>query len=61
MKDDNTKWETLTEIAALLVLCVIAIVAMYELKVDGKEIALAIGSGIGGYLAKTAVNAKKTE
>lgn len=57
MKDIN--WSAITEVVALFILGVIAIVAMYELKVDGKEIALAIGSGIGGYLTKAVVDIKK--
>ena len=47
----------IAEYLALIVLGAIAIVATFELGVDGKEIPLAIGSGIGGYLAKAGVNA----
>lgn len=54
------KWDVLTELAALVVLGVVAVVAMLELGVEGKEIPLAIGSGIAGYLAKTAVNVVKS-
>ena len=52
-------WGAVTEVVALFILGLIAIVAMYKLKVDGKEIALAIGAGIGGYLTKTGVNKVK--
>lgn len=50
------RWDAMTELAALTVLGVIATIAMYELGVDGKEIPLAIGSGIGGYLTRTAID-----
>ena len=53
------KWDVMTELAALIVLGIVAVVAILELGVDGKEIPLAIGSGITGYLAKVAVNAVK--
>ncbi len=49
-------WDTVTELAALIVLGTVAIVSMYELGIEGKEIPLAIGSGIVGYLVKAAVN-----
>ena len=52
-------WGAATEIAALFILGAIATIAMLKLGVGGKEIALAIGSGIGGYLVKGNVNTKK--
>ena len=52
-------WGAVTEIAALFILGSIAMIAMLKLGVGGKEIALAIGSGIGGYLVKGNVNTKK--
>lgn len=55
----DINWEAATEIAALFILGSIAIIAMLKLGVGGKEIALAIGSGIGGYLVKGHVNTKK--
>lgn len=48
-------WD-ITELTALAVLGIIAVVAMYQLGVEGKEIPLAIGSGIAGYLTKAVVN-----
>ena len=49
-------WDGLAELVALLILGIIAVTAMQELGVQGKEIPLAIGSGIAGYLTKAAVN-----
>lgn len=49
-------WNGLAELVALLILGIIAVTAMQELGVHGKEIPLAIGSGIAGYLTKAAVN-----
>lgn len=53
------KWD-IAELMALAVLGAIAIVAMYQLGVEGKEIPLAIGSGIGGYLTKAAIDIIKS-
>lgn len=53
-------WGIITETVALLVLGSIAIIAMYKLGAGGKEIPLAIGSGIGGYLVKGAVSTMKS-
>lgn len=55
----EVNWEAATEVAALFILGMIATVAMFKLGIGGKEIALAIGSGIGGYLVKGKVNEKK--
>lgn len=54
------RWRDITEIVALLVLCMIAVSAIGHLGVQGKEIPLAIGSGIGGYLTRAAVDAIKS-
>lgn len=51
-------WGALTEISALYILGLIAIVAMGCLGIGGKEIALSIGSGIGGYLVKGTIDKK---
>lgn len=55
----NINLEGATEIVALLVLGIIAVVAMCALLSDGKEIALSIGSGLCGYLTKAAVDKAK--
>lgn len=53
MKKIEIDWEAATEIIALIILGFIATVAMWQLDVNGKEIALSIGSGVCGYLVKT--------
>ena len=58
---DKIDWTALTEVIALGILGLIAVVAMCELKVEGKEIALSIGSGIAGYIAKGAINKEPKE
>ena len=57
--DNIIDWGVITEVAALIVLGFIASVAMLKLGVEGKEIALAIGGGIGGYLTKGAITPKE--
>lgn len=52
-------WEAMTEVVALLILGIVAIVAMLKLGVAGKDVALSVGAGIIGYLAKTGVETKK--
>ena len=56
---EGLNWDAIAEVVALVILGIITVVAMCELSVNGKEIALAIGSGIGGYLTKTAIGVKK--
>ena len=58
-KDIYINLEGATETVALLSLVAIAMTAMLTLGLGGKEIALAIGSSIGGYLAKSAVETVK--
>jgi hypothetical protein len=55
------KWDAMAEVAALIILGTVAVVAMYELGVEGKEIPLSIGSGVIGYLTKSAVDIVKNE
>ena len=61
LKNININLEGATETVALLSLVAIAMTAMLTLALGGKEIALAIGSSIGGYLAKSAVENGKKE
>ena len=61
LKNININLEGATETVALLSLVAIAMTAMLTLALGGKEIALAIGSSIGGYLAKSAVENRKKE
>lgn len=49
----------IAEYLALIVLGAIAIVAMYQLGSEGKEVPLAVSSGIIGYLAKAGVTAMR--
>lgn len=51
----------IAEYLALIVLCIIAVVAMVELTTGAKEIVLSIGSGLIGYLTKSAVSGGATE
>lgn len=51
--------DMITESLALIVIGSIAIVAMFTLGSEGKEIPLALGSGVAGYLTKAAVSAIK--
>lgn len=41
------------ELVAIFILGIIAVVAIAELKVGGKEIAIAVASGLVGYLKGT--------
>ena len=50
----------IAEYLALIVLGTIAVVAMFQLHVGGKEIVLSIGSGLIGYLTKSATNGRNT-
>lgn len=52
-------YEAITEGIAIIGLVVIAVFGIICLGVEGKEIPLSIGSGVCGYLAKSAVEAVK--
>ena len=51
--------DVITECLALIIVGSIAIVAMFTLGIEGKEIPLTIGGGLVGYMAKTVVSAIK--
>jgi hypothetical protein len=55
----NVNLEGATETVALIILGAIAMTAMFALGIGGKEIALSIGSSIGGYLAKSVIDITK--
>ena len=53
-------WESIAEISALAILGAVAIIAMFKLGVEGKDITLSVAAGIIGYLAKTGKDMAKT-